>query len=159
MPHFRIQPDLPSLLTDIFLFYPFFVFYIANPAVYSTVCSAFANELFAVVLKRIGGISESEIRIRHRDNLTESLSQAWEENSYEKQEYLNTDFKLFHLTDIPAEEFEFHYHDFDKIIIFLSGHVDYAIEGRTYQLIPYYPSLCFHRASDAFSYNHHNLHV
>ena len=60
-----------------------------------------------------------------------------EETGYEKRGYLHSDFRLFHLTDIPAEEFEFHYHDFDKIIIFLSGRVDYTIEGQTYQLMPY----------------------
>lgn len=59
------------------------------------------------------------------------------ETDYEKRGYLNCDFKLFHLTDLPPEEFEFHYHDFDKIIIFLSGRVDYTIEGQTYQLMPY----------------------
>ena len=55
---------------------------------------------------------------------------------YKKRGYLTCDFRLFHLTDIPSQEFEFHYHDFDKIIIFLSGHVDYTIEGQTYQLLP-----------------------
>lgn len=56
---------------------------------------------------------------------------------YEKKGYLNCDFKLFHLLDIPRQEFEFHYHDFDKIIIFLGGKADYIIEGRTYSLMPY----------------------
>lgn len=57
--------------------------------------------------------------------------------SYEKRGYLNCEFKLFHLSDIPKQEFEFHYHDFDKIIIFLKGKVDYLIEGRSYPLMPY----------------------
>ena len=57
--------------------------------------------------------------------------------NYEKRGYLTCDFRLFHLTDVPSQEFQFHYHDFDKIIIFLSGHVDYTIEGQTYQLMPY----------------------
>lgn len=54
-----------------------------------------------------------------------------------KRGYLNSDFRLFHLTDIPQQEFEYHYHEFDKIIIFLSGNVSYIIEGRAYQLKPY----------------------
>lgn len=56
---------------------------------------------------------------------------------YEKRGYLNCEFKLFHLSDIPKQEFEFHYHDFDKIIIFLKGKVDYVIEGKSYHLMPY----------------------
>lgn len=57
--------------------------------------------------------------------------------SAEKRGYLSGDFRLFHLTDNGRQEFEFHYHDFDKIIIFLSGHVTYQIEGRSYDLMPY----------------------
>lgn len=58
-------------------------------------------------------------------------------DAYEKRGYLNCEFKLFHLLDIPKQEFEFHYHDFDKIIIFLNGKVDYIIEGKPYALMPY----------------------
>jgi len=58
-------------------------------------------------------------------------------DTYEKRGYLDRGFRLFHLTDIPQEEFEYHYHDFDKLIIFLSGKVTYMIEGRIYDLKPY----------------------
>lgn len=58
-------------------------------------------------------------------------------DNYEKRGYLNSEFKLFHLTDTPKEEFRFHYHDFDKIIIFIKGKVNYMIEGKTYRLQPY----------------------
>lgn len=75
--------------------------------------------------------------MKNEDNEIKKETLPPEETGYEKQGYLNSDFKLFHLTDIPDREFKFHYHDFDKIIIFLSGHVDYTIEGRTYQLMPY----------------------
>ena len=34
-------------------------------------------------------------------------------------------------------EIKAHYHEFDKIILFLSGKVKYNIEGQTYQLFPY----------------------
>ena len=51
--------------------------------------------------------------------------------------YLNTDFRIFHLTDHGLGEQGFHYHDFNKILIFLSGNVSYTIEGRTYALSPY----------------------
>lgn len=58
-------------------------------------------------------------------------------DTYEKRGYLNSGFRLFHLTDIPEQEFEYHNHDFDKLIIFLSGKVTYLIEGRSYELKPY----------------------
>lgn len=56
---------------------------------------------------------------------------------YEKRGYLTSEFRLFHLLDINRKEFEFHYHDFDKIVIFIKGEVIYTIEGRAYQLKPY----------------------
>ncbi len=57
--------------------------------------------------------------------------------SYNKKGYLNSEFKLFHLTDRESKEIEYHYHDFDKITIFLSGKVTYMIEGKSYDLKPY----------------------
>ena len=36
-----------------------------------------------------------------------------------KRGYLNEDFRYFHLKDNKNMEFELHYHDFDKIIIFI----------------------------------------
>lgn len=55
---------------------------------------------------------------------------------YEKTGYLNEPFKLFHLTDHEMRTYECHYHDFHKIMLFLSGDVDYFIEGITYRLEP-----------------------
>jgi AraC-like DNA-binding protein/mannose-6-phosphate isomerase-like protein (cupin superfamily) len=54
-----------------------------------------------------------------------------------KKGYLNDDFKLFHIRDSKSLDFQFHYHDFYKIIIFISGKVNYLIEGRTYKLKPW----------------------
>lgn len=56
---------------------------------------------------------------------------------YEQRGYLDTEFKVFYLNDTIQREFEYHYHDFDKIIIFLKGKVQYSIEGKTYSLKPY----------------------
>ena len=53
---------------------------------------------------------------------------------YNKRGYLNSDFKIFHLTDQISTEFEFHYHEFHKITIFISGNVQYFVEGKTYIL-------------------------
>lgn len=55
---------------------------------------------------------------------------------YEKTGYLHSPFKLFHLTDHEIKHYDCHYHDFYKILLFLSGDVDYFIEGITYRLEP-----------------------
>ncbi len=57
--------------------------------------------------------------------------------SRKKRGYLNEDFRFFHIRDKRDLEFEFHYHDFNKIIIFLSGAVTYRIEGKVYRLRPW----------------------
>ena len=62
--------------------------------------------------------------------------------------YLDNNFRLFHLKDKKNIEFEFHYHDFDKIIIFLSGNVQYLIEGKSYYLKPW----------DILLVNNHEIH-
>lgn len=58
-------------------------------------------------------------------------------DTYEKKGYLNSEFRLFHLTDKESHEINTHYHDFDKITIFIKGKVSYMVEGRTYELKPY----------------------
>ena len=67
---------------------------------------------------------------------------------YQKKGYLTSYFKLFHLKDVQKIEIKAHYHEFDKIILFLSGKVKYNIEGQTYQLFPYdivfVPHNCIH---------------
>lgn len=55
---------------------------------------------------------------------------------YEKTGYLTEPYKLFHLTDHEVKTYDCHYHDFFKIMLFLSGDVDYFIEGITYRLEP-----------------------
>ena len=57
--------------------------------------------------------------------------------TYQKRGYLNSDFRIFHLKDQVDTEFDYHTHDFHKITIFISGHVQYFIEGKTYDLNPY----------------------
>ena len=56
---------------------------------------------------------------------------------YNKRGYLNSDFRIFHIKDTVSREFEFHYHDFHKITIFIKGKVKYIIEGKSYALEPY----------------------
>lgn len=65
-----------------------------------------------------------------------------------KTGYLKEDFNLFHLRDKKQQEFSFHYHEFNKIIIFLSGKVTYLIEGKAYFLKPW----------DILLVNNHDVH-
>lgn len=55
----------------------------------------------------------------------------------EKTGYLNEDFRLFHIKDQTKKEFSYHYHDFHKVVIFISGKAAYHIEGKSYQLKPW----------------------
>ena len=57
-------------------------------------------------------------------------------SNYQKKGYLTDDFKFFYLQDEKLPEFSYHYHEFDKIVIFLSGSSKYIIEGKTYDLQP-----------------------
>lgn len=54
-----------------------------------------------------------------------------------KRGYLYEDFRLFHLKDSRAQEVDYHYHEFDKVVLFLGGKVTYIIEGVTYFLKPW----------------------
>lgn len=65
-----------------------------------------------------------------------------------KSGYLQQNFRLFHLKDQTEKAFDFHYHDFDKIIIFLSGKVTYVVEGKSYHLKPW----------DILLVRHHDIH-
>ena len=56
---------------------------------------------------------------------------------YEKKGYLDHDFRMFHLKDDGPMEIASHYHDFDKVLLFLSGNAAYSIEGRRYELRPH----------------------
>ncbi len=53
------------------------------------------------------------------------------------QGYLLEDFRLFHLKDQSSRDYNFHHHDFLKIMILLSGNVTYVVEGRSYPLTPW----------------------
>ena len=55
---------------------------------------------------------------------------------YEKRGYLLEDFRLFHLKDARGTEIGYHYHEFCKLVLLLSGSGCYTVEGRRYQLKP-----------------------
>ena len=54
-----------------------------------------------------------------------------------KRGYLREDFRLFHLKDTEAPEVEYHYHEFDKLVLVLGGKITYVVEGVTYFLQPW----------------------
>lgn len=56
---------------------------------------------------------------------------------YEKTGYLTEPYRIFHLRDCEEQLFDFHYHEFYKIIYFVDGRVDYKVEGKTYHLRPH----------------------
>lgn len=58
------------------------------------------------------------------------------ETQFEKRGYLLEDFRLFHLCSEGMNNVDFHYHDFHKLVIILSGGGAYAVEGRRYLLQP-----------------------
>ena len=51
--------------------------------------------------------------------------------------YLDDNFKIFHIRDKKDITFEYHHHDFSKIVILIEGNVNYFIEGKCYNLKPW----------------------
>lgn len=54
-----------------------------------------------------------------------------------KRGYLDRDFRLVHLKDSLAQQIDYHYHEFDKLVFCLGGTVTYVVEGVTYFLRPW----------------------
>lgn len=71
-----------------------------------------------------------------------------EEHS-ERRGYLQEDFRLFHLKDDRGTKVNYHYHDFCKVVLLLSGSGHYTVQGRRYLLLPgdivLVGSRCVHR--------------
>ena len=57
--------------------------------------------------------------------------------SASQEGYLHENYRYFHLRDSAGQERDFHFHDFDKLVILISGRVDYAVEDSTYALRPW----------------------
>lgn len=53
-----------------------------------------------------------------------------------KRGYLHEPYRLFHLRDDRALKLDYHYHEFDKLVLLLGGRIVYHIEGRSYPLQP-----------------------
>lgn len=67
---------------------------------------------------------------------------------YNREGYLNENFRMFHLRDTAGQERDFHFHEFDKIVILISGSVNYMVEGTDYSLEPW----------DILLVRHHMIH-
>ena len=63
-----------------------------------------------------------------------------------KEGYLKENYHYFHLRDTAGDERDFHFHEFDKIVILLSGKVDYAVENEIYALRPWEVLLVKHHS-------------
>ena len=57
--------------------------------------------------------------------------------TFTREGYLEENYHFFHLRDTAGQERDFHYHEFDKIVLLLSGRVDYAVESVSYDLRPW----------------------
>ena len=68
--------------------------------------------------------------------------------SEQKSGYLLENFRYFHIRDQKDRSFDYHFHDFNKVILFLEGDVTYYVEGHPYQLEP----------GDLLLVRHHSLH-
>ena len=58
-------------------------------------------------------------------------------SQFRKTGYLREDFRIFHNADSQVREIPFHYHDFHKLFILISGNISYVVEGRSYDLQPW----------------------
>ena len=68
------------------------------------------------------------------------------DQSINRAGYLRESFHYFHLRDSAGQELDFHFHEFDKLVILLSGSVDYLVEEQRYTLTPWSVLLVRHHA-------------
>ena len=59
-----------------------------------------------------------------------------EKRSFQRAGYLNETCHYFHLKDTAGQEGSYHFHEFDKIVLLLSGKVEYVVEDVSYTLKP-----------------------
>ena len=66
--------------------------------------------------------------------------------TFSRKGYLHENYHYFHLKDTAGQEHSFHFHEFDKVVLLLSGRVDYVVENTTYPLLPWSVLLVPHHA-------------
>ena len=57
-------------------------------------------------------------------------------DEYAKRGYLLENFRLFHLRTEKTAQVDFHYHEFCKLLLLVSGQGAYAVDGQRYLLQP-----------------------
>ena len=57
-------------------------------------------------------------------------------SNYKKRGYLLENFRLFHLHSAQGTQVDYHYHEFCKILLLISGGGGYSIDGQRYLLQP-----------------------
>ena len=55
-------------------------------------------------------------------------------SNYKKKGYLLENFRLFHLRSAQGTQVDYHYHEFCKVLLLLSGGGGYSIDGQRYLL-------------------------
>ena len=55
---------------------------------------------------------------------------------YQKRGYLLENFRLFHLRSLRHAQVDFHYHEFCKVLLLVSGRGNYVVDGHRYLLQP-----------------------
>ena len=68
------------------------------------------------------------------------------ETTFSRKGYLHENYHYFHLKDTAGQEHSYHFHEFDKVVLLLSGRVDYVVENTTYPLLPWSVLLVPHHA-------------
>ena len=68
------------------------------------------------------------------------------ESNINRAGYLRESFHYFHLKDTAGQELDFHFHEFDKLVILLEGSVNYLVEEQSYALPPWSVLLVRHHA-------------
>ncbi len=58
------------------------------------------------------------------------------ESCVERAGYLEENYHYFHLRDTAGQERDFHFHEFDKLVILIAGRVTYLVESEDYLLQP-----------------------
>ncbi len=58
------------------------------------------------------------------------------EQRYSREGYLHENYHYFHLRDSAGQERDFHFHDFDKLVLLLGGQVEYLVEDQRFELLP-----------------------
>ena len=70
------------------------------------------------------------------------------ESNTRRAGYLEENYHYFHLRDTAGQELDFHFHEFDKLVILLEGKVRYLVESEDYRLQP----------RDILLIRHHGIH-